>query len=501
MKHIPISALVLALFAAQLSCALPLATATPPSDPGIQPVGIVQKLQGGVESGPETSLFPVDPQRDILNDDAVRVFDNGKASLDFGYGLTFTLYNDTIGGSRVDTEGTSHQAALKLSQGGLKGHNPPGSKTTVDIPNGVSILILGTQYFITYDPVEDEVWVYNFDGTLQYALPGGTYQTLSPGDLAQIKSGQVTLYEHLILSADDFDARATTLNSPILAVREMILIPIVGGGTPTPTDTPTETPTATASPTQTATEPPTPTFTPSPTATATNTPIPCYLAKFVKDITIPDGSSINGGAFFSKTWRLKNLGSCTWDSSYRIVFVNGTSMAQTMTFPWTGGTVGYGESVDLSVDLYAPYDPGKYQGDFMLLAPDGTYFGLGAENKAFWTRIVVPVPNAAPPAPGIVSPLTGSTSFCSGYSVSLAWNEPYDASGISTYNVLVWQYDDKSANWMKLVDVLVPASSTEYATPILYTGSYAWAVAAQDNEGAWGAWSADNYFGVDYCLG
>jgi hypothetical protein len=54
---------------------------------------------------------------------------------------------------------------------------------------------------------------------------------------------------------------------------------------------------------------------------------------------------------------------------------------------------------------------------------------------------------------------------------------------------------------VKLVDVLVPASSTEYATPILYTGSYAWAVAAQDNEGAWGAWSADNYFGVDYCIG
>ncbi len=89
----------------------------------------------------------------MQNRDAVHVFDKGKANLDFHYGLTFTLYNDTVaGGTSIDTEGTARQAVLKLSQGGLKGHNPPGSETTVKLPNGVNILILGTQYFITYDP-------------------------------------------------------------------------------------------------------------------------------------------------------------------------------------------------------------------------------------------------------------------------------------------------------------------------------------------------------------
>ena len=66
------------------------------------------------------------------------------------------------------------------------------------------------------------------------------------------------------------------------------------------------------------------------------------------------------------------------------------------SFPWTGGVAGYGQNVDLSVDLLAPETPGNYEGKFMLLAPDGTYFGLGAQNKAFWVRIVVNVPISSP---------------------------------------------------------------------------------------------------------
>jgi hypothetical protein len=38
----------------------------------------------------------------------------------------------------------------------------------------------------------------------------------------------------------------------------------------------------------------------------------CDQAQFIKDVTIPDGTVIAPGTSFKKTWRLKNIGTCTW---------------------------------------------------------------------------------------------------------------------------------------------------------------------------------------------
>jgi len=499
MKRIPSAAILIVLLATQFSC-VPQAP-TLPSVP-IESIGQIEKLQGGVQSGPESSLTDVDPRRDMQNRDTVHVFNNGKANLDFHYGLTFTLYNDTIGGgTSVGTDGSSRQAVLKLSQGGLQGHNPPGSKTTVEIPNGVKILILGTHYFITYDPVEDEVWAYNFDGQVQYALPSTGYQDLPSGILLEIDNGQVTtLYEGYSFSIDDFDSYATRLNSPIQAVKEMRkIIPVTAPkDTPTATQMPRDTPTATPTATQMPTATPTATQTP----TATPTPIPCHLARFVKDVTIPDGATIDPSISFTKTWRLKNVGSCVWDSSYRIVFIDGTSMSETKTFPWTGGVVGYGGTADLSVDLFTPRMPGTYQGNFMLLAPDGTYFGLGVENKAFWVRIVVNVPNSPPAVPAIVSPLQGGVLYC-GYTNTLDWGIPYDDKGIADYEVMLEispTYCSSGCSVFGSDSTFVASDQLDVSNYLKCGVSHRWNVRARDNEGAWSGWSDWTEFRVDYVI-
>jgi len=44
----------------------------------------------------------------------------------------------------------------------------------------------------------------------------------------------------------------------------------------------------------------------------------CDVAGFVADITIPDGTEMAPGSVFTKTWSLKNDGTCTWNSDYRI---------------------------------------------------------------------------------------------------------------------------------------------------------------------------------------
>ena len=62
-----------------------------------------------------------------------------------------------------------------------------------------------------------------------------------------------------------------------------------------------------------------PTNTPVPptpvSATATQVQIACDQALFVDDVNYPDGSDVAPGTSFVKTWRLKNNGSCTWNSS------------------------------------------------------------------------------------------------------------------------------------------------------------------------------------------
>ncbi|MEW5873125.1 MAG: NBR1-Ig-like domain-containing protein [Chloroflexota bacterium] len=175
---------------------------------------------------------------------------------------------------------------------------------------------------------------------------------------------------------------------------------------PSATATPTETATATVTPTETATA--TPTLTPIATATPTAsftptatfppptiTPLPCDWVLFVKDVTVPDSTTFPAGSAFTKVWRLRNIGACTWTSSYTLTFVSGDRMGGRASIP-LGRVVLPGENVDLSVDLVAPSQAGHYRGYWMLTNNYGERFGIGDyANKAFWVDIqVLPASNA-----------------------------------------------------------------------------------------------------------
>lgn len=96
-------------------------------------------------------------------------------------------------------------------------------------------------------------------------------------------------------------------------------------------------------------------------------------AKFVADVTIPDNTVVASNTPFTKTWRLKNTGSCTWDSSYLVYYISGTTMSQQPGY-WIvqqGQTVAPGETVDISVGMTSPVENGSYQ----------SYWGLKKENE------------------------------------------------------------------------------------------------------------------------
>jgi len=146
----------------------------------------------------------------------------------------------------------------------------------------------------------------------------------------------------------------------------------------------------------------TPTSTNTPeadTPTPSLTPIPCNLGKFVKDVTIPDGTTFEPGDVLTKTWRIKNVGSCAWTSGYDIVFSGGDAMDAPSAIQITSGTVNPGQNVDVSVDLTAPASEGTYRGNWQLRDPSDVIFGIeNSTSGFFWVEIEVKVP-AAVPAP------------------------------------------------------------------------------------------------------
>jgi len=168
------------------------------------------------------------------------------------------------------------------------------------------------------------------------------------------------------------------------------------------TDTPEPTATATAT-----SEPATPTTeseqpeeteetqpasTPSPTPQEESEPVPqdcAEKAAFYADVTVPDGTFFYQGDSFTKTWRFRNEGTCTWTTDYAIVFHSGDNMSAPIevAFP---ETVLPGERVDISVDMKAPTRGGQQQSNWEFKNPAGEHFGAGSSRQdLFWVLIDV----------------------------------------------------------------------------------------------------------------
>ena len=132
-------------------------------------------------------------------------------------------------------------------------------------------------------------------------------------------------------------------------------------------------------------------------ATSTSTGISgpvsrCNAASFVRDVTVPDGTKMEPGDDFTKTWRLLNAGTCSWTTAYRLVFVSGDRMQAPLSVGMPGN-VNPGQTVDISADMIAPTGNGEYQGYWSLRNAAGATFGIGAQAQGvFWVRIRVTGP-------------------------------------------------------------------------------------------------------------
>jgi hypothetical protein len=99
----------------------------------------------------------------------------------------------------------------------------------------------------------------------------------------------------------------------------------------------------------------------------------CYALTFQKDVTIPDNTKLKPGEEFTKTWRVKNSGSCVWEEGYRLSFISGNKMGGA-SYTLTKEIVS-GAELDISIDMIAPKTEGFYTGNWRMADDDGVIFG------------------------------------------------------------------------------------------------------------------------------
>jgi uncharacterized protein YkwD len=183
-----------------------------------------------------------------------------------------------------------------------------------------------------------------------------------------------------------------------------IVLSACGGQTPA-TETPTAVPATTAPPplppTNTSTEVvvpvtgETPTPSPTPTELVPNNPADCVnKASFVSDVTIPDNSTVNAGAAFTKTWRIQNTGTCIWWSGYTLTHYSQEAMSAPASVPLP--VTNPGETADISVGLVAPSVPGTYQGNFVVKNPADLIMQIDNDSRLWLIINVASAPTAGP---------------------------------------------------------------------------------------------------------
>lgn len=106
----------------------------------------------------------------------------------------------------------------------------------------------------------------------------------------------------------------------------------------------------------------------------------CKMIRFVKDVTIPDGTEVAPGAAFTKTWRIRNEGGSLIASvSPQLIFKKGDKMGAPNFISLQ--PLALNQEVDVSIPMVAPTEPGKYVGVWQICGPWGKRIGQNLKIK------------------------------------------------------------------------------------------------------------------------
>ena len=96
-------------------------------------------------------------------------------------------------------------------------------------------------------------------------------------------------------------------------------------------------------------------------------------ARFIEDLSVPDGSRVEPGAPIDKRWSVLNSGTCDWGPGYRLIRTDTGSLggpAELALYPARAG-----EAAIWQVVLTAPREPGQHIASWQARSPGGELFG------------------------------------------------------------------------------------------------------------------------------
>ncbi len=201
----------------------------------------------------------------------------------------------------------------------------------------------------------------------------------------QVTFAVETVYAQIALTSAAAEAMATPTpvptNTPEPTLTPTIVIP-----TPTPTDVFSDTTTDGAddeadtavddTPAQEPTQPP-------------SAGMPCHKANLEYE-TIPDGTELAPEVKFIKVWRIKNVGSCTWNKDYSLRFYDGDLLGAEASILLTDEDIPTWGYANIEVPMQAPAKSGVYKGYWKIVSDTGKIFGVGPDGKGWiWIEIKV----------------------------------------------------------------------------------------------------------------
>lgn len=105
-----------------------------------------------------------------------------------------------------------------------------------------------------------------------------------------------------------------------------------------------------------------------------NNPAACRNGmRFVSDISLPDRITLLPNIPVTKSWKILNTGTCTWDSGYTFNYVKGSVLGPVSVK--IDKLVAPGEDYTISVDMTTPADNGEYTAWWQMRSPEGQNFG------------------------------------------------------------------------------------------------------------------------------
>ncbi len=112
---------------------------------------------------------------------------------------------------------------------------------------------------------------------------------------------------------------------------------------------------------------------------ATPTGPPCNDSAYLRDVGTPDGTVLKSNQPFAKGWLIQNSGTCNWAVGYHLVRVGGNTDFggdfYAIRFP--SDIVLAGATVEISLNLIAPKQPGTYEARYQMYTNLDIPFGTG----------------------------------------------------------------------------------------------------------------------------